>query len=93
MLILCDGGDGGWGGVGGCWFNAIDTLVYSNQTTHAQSHLAASCHCRHTSLTLVTRRTRAYYAATNMIWMGMMTVIHKSPNYFSKLRVSDNDTY
>ena len=35
MLILCDGGDGGWGGVGGCLFNAIDTLVYSKQTTHA----------------------------------------------------------
>ena len=67
-------------------FNAVDTLVYSNQAMYAQSHLRANCHCRRTSQTLVTRRTGADSPATYMIWMGMMTVIHKKSQLFFKIK-------
>ena len=101
MFISC-GGSGGGGGAGG-WvggedgvgvFNAVGTLVYSNQATHAQSRLPTNFNCRHTSLTLVTHRTGADSPATYVIWFLPDDCDRlKSPNCFSKLWVSENDTY
>ena len=53
---------------------------------YARSHLTANCHCRRTSLTLVTHRAGADSPATYMIWMAMMTVIHKKSQLFFQIK-------